>query len=567
MYKMINISKTKPIVGIWGIQDGSDYPKKGWSNLFPTHDHAFCIIDQRGKVQNAIELERITRRKHDRNLSKHIEEFNNYLPKDFIIVSVNDYNGNAFISENGIWRIECDQFEISKLIQTAKATIAGQKREAYVCSHELAHIGSTLPFIGCFENNSLLVHIDGLASQSCFSVFHFKDNKITHIHHGWEPMQVTQIFGFNEFTCSMLGLNEQNRQATPGRLMGYSSFGSYKPEIRDWLSENTWFRDHWKNKNLFFEEANKKFAIDIDNYNLKNEFFMNIACACQKEFEEVIYALIEKYQRKTNAKYLYFTGGAALNIDLNSKLSKSKLFDQVFVPPCCSDTGLALGAASIIHILRNKRMKIHSPFLNSINVEQKKVTKLDQSVLNEVTHRLSLGQIMGVCIGFSECGPRALGHRSIIAIPTHKKIFDIVNTDIKKREWYRPLAPIVSDKLAEDVFIGSTNNQLSKYMLNNFEVNNKWKDKLPAIEHTNNTARAQVVYKNDKDLIPIYQILIEMWDKHQIPCLINTSFNGPGEPIAHTDEDAINCAKKNGINFLLLDNYIMSFKPINYRRI
>jgi len=565
--RKFNISKEKPIVSIWGIQDGSGYPKEGWTNHFPTHDHALCVMSANGHIKSAIELERVTRIKNDNNLSKHIEDFNNNLPDDFIAVSVNNFNGNAFISANGLWRVECDHFNIAELIKPAKAFINQRKREAYVCSHELAHIGAILPFIGKFENNSLLIHIDGLASQSCFSVFHYINGEIKYLHHGWEPLLVTQIFGFNDLTCSMLGLKEKNRLAVPGRLMGYSSYGKYNPNIREWLNKNDWYSKHWQNQTKFYKDVKKEFKLSIDEFDLKNPFFMDIANVCQQEFETTVFRLIKRYQKKTQAKFLYFSGGAALNIDLNSKLTNSNLFNKVFIPPCCSDTGLALGAASIIQLLRNNPIKIHAPFLNSIGVENKKIKSLNKEILDEITKRLSLGQVMGTCIGFSECGPRALGHRSILAIPTHKKMFDIVNNDIKKREWYRPLAPIIIDKLAEDVFPLSTNNELSRFMLNNFNISDKWKEQLPAIKHVNNTARAQVIYKNEKELKPIYQILNQLWKAYKIPCLINTSFNGPGEPMVHTNDDAINCANKNGIDFLLIDDKLTTYKPIDYKRI
>jgi len=136
-------------------------------------------------------------------------------------------------------------------------------------------------------------------------------------------------------------------------------------------------------------------------------------------------------------------------------------------------------------------------------------------------------------------------------------MYDRVNTDIKKREWYRPLAPIIIDELAEMVFPNSTKTDLSKYMLCNFNVSKDWKEKIPAIVHVDGSARVQVVYKKEKELEPVYQILKRMWEKYEIPCLINTSFNGPGEPIVHTDENAISTAKKLGINFVLLDDKIV----------
>ncbi len=556
----VQISKEKSIVGIWGIQDGSDNPQPGWTEYYPTHDHSFCIIDVEGNVKSSIELERLTRVKHEHRLSKYIESFNKYLPEDFIVVSVNHLAGTSFISENGLWRIENNPFEISDLITPTKVFINRKEREGYICSHELAHIGSMLPFIGKFKENSLLIHIDGLASDSCFSVFQFKNGKLKYLHHGWEPLLVTQLFGFNDLTCAMLGLNENRRLAAPGRLMGYSSYGRYSKKIREWLNRNDWYKEYWKNPNDLFTGIKKEFEKDIKEFDLKKQFFMDIARVCQQEFEDVVIPLIEKYQKETKAKYLYFSGGCALNINLNTKLLESKIFKEIYVPPCCSDTGLALGAASIVQMIRGGKMKVHSPFICNIGVEEKKVPKLSKNTIEKIVDRLSKKEVMGVCIGYSESGPRALGHRSILTIPTSRGMYKKVNTDIKKREWYRPLAPIVIEELAEEVFPNSTRTDLSKYMLCNFYISKKWIDKIPAVVHIDKTARTQVIYKNDRELEPIYTILKRMWEKYKIPCLINTSFNGPGEPIVHTNKDAIRSAIKLGLDFVLVDDKIVEIK-------
>lgn len=556
----ISISKEKDIVGLWGIQDGSGNPKPGWTEYFPTHDHSFCVVDRDGNVKNSIELERLTRVKHEHRLSEYIESFNRYLPEDFIVVSVNHFAGTSFISKNAQWRIESTPFNISDLITPTRVYVNRKEREGYICSHELAHIGSILPFVGEFKDNSLLIHIDGLASDSCFSVFQYKDGELKYLHHGWEPLLVTQLFGFNDLTCEMLGLDENHRLAAPGRLMGYSSYGNYSKEVREWLCSNDWYKEYWKKPKTFFKDIREKFGKDIKEVDLRNQFFMDIAQVCQKEFEDVIFPLIMKYQKDTGSKYLYFSGGSALNINLNTKLFESNIFKEVYVPPCCSDTGLALGAASIIQMLREGKMKKHSPFICNMKVEEKRVPNLSTRDVNKISERLSKGEVMGVCIGYSESGPRALGHRSILAVPTSKKMYDKVNTDIKKREWYRPLAPIVMEELAEEVFPNSTKTDLSKYMLCNFNIGKKWIKKIPAVVHIDKTARAQVIYKNDKELEPIYRILKVIWEKYKIPCLINTSFNGPGEPIVHTNEDAIKSGKRLGLDFLLIDDKIVNIK-------
>lgn len=553
----MDISKTKDIIGIWGVQDGSGNPQECWSEFFPTHDHSLCVLTKDGNIKSSLELERKTRKKHDYRLAKYIEEFNYILPDDFVVVTVNHFAGTSFISQNGLWRIESAPFEISDFVVETKAYINREWREAYICSHELAHIGAALPFVGDFKDNSLLVHIDGLASESCFSVFVYRNQQIEYLYHGWEPLDVVQLFGFNDLTTGMLGLDDNHRLATPGRLMGYASYGNYSSKIRNWLKKNNWYKNHWKNPKKVFIDIEKEFNKKITKFDLKNQFFMDIATVCQREFEDKIYGLLKTYKEKTGCQHLYLSGGSALNINLNTKIVNSGMFDTFFVPPCCSDTGLAIGAACIIHKLRGGNISKHSPFLNSVGVEKKKKLGISKLDIEEIVDRLYKKQVMGTCIGYSEVGPRALGHRSLLAVPSFKSMYTKVNSTIKKREWYRPLAPIIIDELAEMVFPGSTKTSLSKYMLCNFNVSDEWKNKIPAVVHIDGTSRVQVVSKKDKELAPIYSILKRLWEKYKIPCLINTSFNGPGEPIVHTDADAIATGKSLGIDFILLDNKII----------
>jgi carbamoyltransferase len=539
------ISPNLPIVSIWGMQDGSDRTKEGWSAFCPTHDHGFCILED-GEIKYAIETERITREKHDVSLSKMIEGYFDLFPNEFIAVSVNHHIGNSFISSNGLWRTECNTFDAEELIVSAHSFIKRKTRESYVCAHEIAHIGACLPFYGDFLPNSLLIHVDGLASTSSESVYYYDGTTIQLIHKGFVLLPVAQLFGYNDLTTSMFVDNIDHRLAVPGKLMGYSSYGKYEEAIMDVLERNDFFPDFLLNPNRFFQEFNET-CID-----LRNTVFMDIAACIQSHFQESIMSFVSKYRELTKAQHLYFSGGCALNIKLNAEIVKRKLFENVFVPPCCSDTGLAIGAASIVNFLRGGKMSPQSPYVNNIGLTTEISTKFPtHSIIEKSVEIIASGEPLAICVGAAECGPRGLCHRSIVGLPT-VKMFKKISIDMKKREWYRPIAPVCTKAEADIIFEDSiANDELTKYMLTERMVKAQYRTMLSGIIHVDGTVRPQIIDSNNKELQFMYQILELLQKKHGILCLINTSFNRKNEPIVHTIDDARVTAKEMGIRYLL----------------
>jgi carbamoyltransferase len=152
----------------------------------------------------------------------------------------------------------------------------------------------------------------------------------------------------------------------------------------------------------------------------------------------------------------------------------------------------------------------------------------------------------------SETGPRALGNRSIIANPSSKWIVEYINSDIKKREWYRPFAPSVLYSEQSKIFELDT---YSPYMLVTTKVKKEWQNKIPAVTHFDGTSRYQsVTQKNNKTY---HDVISAFYKKSGIPVLLNTSFNGPEEPIVETPSDAIKTMIKNDLYAVVINNYII----------
>lgn len=549
---------SKPTLAIYGIKDRNNFLLPGF-----THDHNLCLM-QNGKILQYLQLERFTRRKYDNRLDLFLEDLIENkqieLPDEFDFVSVNSFVGNAFISKNGRFRFESSiEKHLTNDLQKGFLTFQhslwqGEEKQAYNCPHELAHIFSCLPFFGEFKENSLLVSFDGGSSLGNFSAFHYKTGKINLIEYHWDLSYLSKFFNDNALSFQILGAKPGEHCSVPGKLMGYASFGTYDSEIEKWLKENDYFKTIWNNQELIFKSVEKTFGIKIDRFDTKNSFFQNIAATFQYIFERDIITKIQQLQKQTKAKYLYYSGGCALNIVTNSKIVESKIFKDVFIPPCCNDSGLSLGAATFLEWKKGNEISVHSPYLNNVNIPYNN-EKINRKVIIETSELILQNKIIGVCNSEAEAGPRALGNRSLIALTNSKELSKKVSMDIKKREWYRPVAPIMLYDVACKVAKESVKHSISKYMLFDFHIKENYKDDLEGVIHCNGTSRIQTIKDREENPF-MFDLLSYLYENHRILALINTSFNVQGEPIVHTEKQAIDSARKMKLDALIINNKI-----------
>jgi len=195
------------------------------------------------------------------------------------------------------------------------------------------------------------------------------------------------------------------------------------------------------------------------------------------------------------------------------------------VPPCCDDTGQSLGALLYLcHERAGARVTAAMPFLGyADHLTEAPLTAADAS--EELVQHLGSGGIVCLHRGQSEIGPRALGHRSILALPTRRS-YDLINHVIKQREFYRPLAPLVPAESVETWFEWRGE---SKYML--YAANAKPATRLaaPGICHYDDSARIQTVDARDDAFL--HALLARVGETTGVPLLINTSLNPRGKPI------------------------------------
>ncbi|MEO5877935.1 MAG: carbamoyltransferase C-terminal domain-containing protein, partial [Streptosporangiaceae bacterium] len=288
---------------------------------------------------------------------------------------------------------------------------------------------------------------------------------------------------------------------------------------------------------------------------------MDLAAALQERTEQTMLHLARLARDATGSNLLCVGGGVAMNCVAIGKILESGLFDEVFVPPAPGDSGTALGAA--LAVLADHRQPVPAGVRGACylgpsphdggrgSLERDGITGCtERSPAQRVARALADGQIIGVCVGPLEAGPRALGHRSILASPLLPDVIDRLNSRIKFREPFRPFAPVVLAGRADDYF--RLCGRSSPFMSIAVPGTPQGRAEIPAVFHGNGLARVQTV---DHDRNPFLTAILEAFaDLTGVPVLINTSLNIKGKPICGTAGMAVDCLTESGLDALLIDD-------------
>jgi carbamoyltransferase len=311
---------------------------------------------------------------------------------------------------------------------------------------------------------------------------------------------------------------------------------------------------------------------DYESQARRNEHYADIAASVQVVTEEVLLTMARALHAATGLPRLCMAGGVALNSVANGRILRETPFEDVFIQPAAGDGGGAVGAALYAYHMvlgRPRRFVMehaywgqeHSPasiekFLKANNVAHLRLDDEDD-LLERVVDGLQAGKVIGWLQGRFEWGPRALGHRSILADPRRAEMKDIVNTKIKFREPFRPFAPSVLSRRAAEFFDLSDpgRHYPARFMLYVVDVKPGQRAAVPAITHVDGTARPQIVHEARA---PRYHRLIDTFERATgVPMVLNTSFNLRGEPIVNTPEEAFRTFSRSGIDMLVLGNHLV----------
>ena len=272
--------------------------------------------------------------------------------------------------------------------------------------------------------------------------------------------------------------------------------------------------------------------------------------------EDILVDIAARRPRANRLTQHCFGGGVALNGLANARILTEAGFDHVFVPPAPGDAGCALGAALYadrIYCRNPDRDVPDHPFWGPPvdGHDLARAAREDSQSVEELDEGSLIDRV--AC----EFGPRALGHRSLLAAPHSSDTRDRLNRDIKRREEFRPFAPVVPIEWADRFFdLPAGGARLARYMSGVFSVRPEWRARLGAVTHVDGSARVQVL---DREMAPRLHALLEAYGRRTgIPVLLNTSFNVAGEPIVTHALEGYLTFRRCGIDVLVAGSTVVT---------
>lgn len=543
------------------------------------HDKGAAIIED-GKLLVAITQERLSRIKHDGAYSGGkipIESIRYCL--DYLNLTIKDINIIIYSSTE-----ENDDVDEQMKELFPRITIP----PVVFIPHHLAHAYSTF-FSSNFDDaavivadasGSILSHLtkmpewykdvsrEGLSELEDWtegiSIYHFTKKDYKEVYKKWikypvpidtsEDVSVGTVYSEG----SLQLVFEPNKNTWPaGKLMGLASYAN-----QDIVNEAPFYIQ--EKENDIFIPNNRIFP----RVTWKSDFYSKacVAGIYQREQERASLILAKLAKKLTNSENICVAGGSFLNCNSNEKILNSGLYQNCYFIPPSDDSGIPLGCAwygyqqlwdiDEVEVLKPYTGKKYteSDIISAINknpsLEYIRYENFDE-LIDVVSYWLTQNRVIGWFQDSSELGPRALGNRSILASPIEKWMTGHINSDIKKREWYRPFAPAVLFEHQSEIF---ESNVFSPYMLVTTTVKEEWRNKIPAVTHIDNSARHQSVTQESNE--KFYKLIKSFYTKTDVPVLLNTSFNGPHEPIVETPEDAIRTFLSQNLDLLVIGNYI-----------
>jgi carbamoyltransferase len=261
----------------------------------------------------------------------------------------------------------------------------------------------------------------------------------------------------------------------------------------------------------------------------------DVAASIQVIVEEALLAYCAKARERTGSTNLCLAGGVFMNTVANGAIQRSGLFESVFVQPLASDNGLALGAALLSHRRRSatrRRWVMTTAALGTSIAHEEGLTDGAAVMVEEAAKRILAGEVIGWARGRAEVGARALGQRSVFADARDPTSGDRINHKLKRREHWRPFAPMVLEEDALEWGLSP-----SPFMTSVHRVPDQVRMAFPAVCHVDGTARVQTV-PHDADPV-LRALLLRIRDEIGVGICLNTSLNGPGMPIARTREQVL----------------------------
>ncbi|MFI6427919.1 carbamoyltransferase [Promicromonospora sp. NPDC050880] len=422
--------------------------------------------------------------------------------------------------------------------------------------HEVAHAASAAlasPFEACS-----VMSLDGRGERSSFLAGRYADGKLETLASQDLPHSLGLVY---ESLTEHLGFL---RSSDEYKVMAFASYGRprFLPELRELLrtTPDGGFEAEAPDWSRWAEPAVPG-AADEPGAGGPARDRADLAASVQARLEELLVELATALHAHTGDDALTLAGGTALNCVANSRLWRETPFEHVWVQPAAGDAGTALGAAlqltaeagvvprpmtsaalgrswsddELARALRTARVPFTTP----------------PDLPGQVAAALADDAMVAWFDGRSEFGPRALGQRSLLAHPGHRANTERLN-DVKGREQFRPVAPMVLLEDAPEIFSGGP--VPSPYMLFVHEVAPGWRDRIPAAVHVDGTARVQTV----DDSQPRLQATLRAFrDRTGLPVVVNTSLNTAGRPMVDSPRDVLELFGSTPVDVLVLGPHLV----------
>ena len=364
------------------------------------------------------------------------------------------------------------------------------------------------------------------------------------------------------------------------KVMSLSSFGKpiYEEDLKKIFDINNfkinmdYFKFHKDPSKSFSEKLCELFGepyLDISEESNFNKY-ADIACSAQMILEYTMKNLIKKATDLSGKRKIVLTGGVALNCKMIHNLSKQDIFEEMVIPPSPGDSGSAIGAANFAFLekSKNKTLNFNNIFLgpkkNFINKKESRDNffskiNLTNDYINEAANKLTGGEIIATYYGSNEVGPRSLGNTSILCDARNKESVINLNLNLKKRQHFQPLAPILLEEDFEKYFL------VNKSIIKNLEwmgtlcdAKEELYKKYSSIIHVDGTCRTQVI----KEKNSITYKLLKNFKNSGSDILVNTSFNISKDPIVFDLYDVYINMKRMNIKFILMDDGLYQTKDV-----
>lgn len=469
------------------------------------HDAAVTVLSNSGEIRFASHGERYSKKKHDTNLCDAIlDDIDQYA-----IGQVAYYERPWARQLRQLWagqNIDWDQLTVGQILRQQTGTrFQGIPARGY--NHHQCHAAAgfqTSPY-----NRATVVVIDAIGEWDTITIWGAEYDRSGRATYKklWSRGYPHSIGLFYSAVTSRVGLRPLDEEYI---LMGMAAYGErgFGSLMRQDLVTDAWEIKFKENLHMGLEQKYLSYVGEMD-----------IAAGAQDLAEDLIMNVMRRARAFGWSNNLVYMGGVALNCSANRRLGEC--FDNIWIMPCPGDAGSSLGAAALAY---GRRINWHDAFLG--------YDIAGPYPVNAILDELLVNRIVGVASGRAEFGPRALGNRSLLADPRGPEIKDQVN-GIKRRQKFRPFAPVILEELVDQYFDMPSNWDRSRYM--QVVARCRRPDLFPAIVHADGTSRVQTV---PNDGSGIRQLLAKWFVMTDCPMLLNTSLNIRGEPMVNDRADA-----------------------------